>query len=320
MSVNLDQDVTNLTAQLAAKAGMEAIKIGGKIAKEILALILEKVKESQQNKSGLMSLKKLAKSGEELHVLKLNEEHLKEFQELAKDYNIGYAAITRDGQSRIFIKESQLELVKSVMQDILDRQKQAEQQQKLEEEMYKQLDEMDFKEVGEESEFARSSIDIEIDKIGSMHEHLKQQGIENDVIITDLKDNDIVTAEFKIKNEDRDKAEKIINDLKDKTLEEIKEIIQQFQQDKNQEQEENKAQEQQEENKEQDQEKQHEHQEENSEKNEDKKEEIQEVKEEVEEEPTKRTLEDVINKAKAKVASMTSNQEKTKTRTSHEER
>ncbi|MBY7009326.1 DUF3801 domain-containing protein [Clostridium botulinum] len=237
MNVNLDQDVANLTAQLTAKSGVEGIKITGKLAKELLNCILEVIKENTKNRTGVMSLKKLVKSNEELQVLKLDKRHLEEFEKRAKDHRIGYAVLNHeeDAEVKIFLKSSQIEIVKSVMEDILKLEKlrKAEMEEKIsEKKALESLDKLDFKEVGEEYSLYRHKVEnLNVEKIKYIKQNLEAQNIKSDVSIEEYSkefntnpDELIATLQFKVAVPQKDKAVKIIDALKDKSLEELKEL------------------------------------------------------------------------------------------------
>lgn len=219
MSVRLDQDITNLTANLAVKTGEETIKVTGKLALEMLMLLANKLKEREENKIGLMALKKLQKSGEELQIIKLEESHLEKFNELAKKYRIPFAAITQDGQSRVFIKSSSVPLATEIMKEILKDTKENKIKNV-------DIDKLNFKEVGEEKEYIRCLFNGDLEKSRLINKIFKAQSIKAEMLVDDY---DEKTGEgnifFKVKNEDAEKIEEALEIAKGSTIEELNEEL-----------------------------------------------------------------------------------------------
>jgi len=230
----LEQDVANITASIVAKSGIEALKISGKLLKELLRLLLDKVKENEKNKAGLISLKKLIKSNEEIQVLRIKKEDMQEFMKRAEGHRISYSALTHneDATDKIFIKASQVELVKSVMEDIILKNAAKENENSIE----KLLEKFDFKEIGEEENIYRHEVkDISLEKAELIYKNLKLENIKTDVSITECSseyDKDpselIASLEFKVAVPEKDKIVGIIEEMKVKSIEELKKLSEQL--------------------------------------------------------------------------------------------
>lgn len=216
MSIRLDQDITNLTANLAARTGEETVKVSGKLALKLLLVIAKKLEQTEENKKGIVSLKRLQKSGEELQVVKLNVKHLKKFNELSKKYRIPYAAITQEDQSRIFIKSSNVGLVNEMLKDILKDAK---------ENSIKDvsIDKLNFQATNENEKFFRYSMEkIKIEKAVLISKILNLVEVKNEMLIKDfLEEKNESSIELKISNEMREKAKEEIKLLEGKSKEEL---------------------------------------------------------------------------------------------------
>lgn len=232
--MDLGQDVTNITANISAKMGMQSIKLAGELAKQVLLLLLEKQKEHQKTQIGEIPLKKLLKSGEELQTIKISKENLEMFQQRAKELGVSFAGITsQEGkEARVIFKSIQINLVKEIMKDLIEEKSKINEAIQSKDKLISALDRVVDIQKLDEDVYRHEIKDIDIEKVKFIAQKLNQQGIQSDVSVKAIKDNletvekeAVATVSFNVPSKDRDKASEIINELKEKTLEELKEIV-----------------------------------------------------------------------------------------------
>lgn len=232
--MDLGQDVTNITANLSAKIGMQTVKLAGELAKQFLLLLLEKQKERQKTQAGEVPLKRLFKSGEELQTIKIHRSNLEVFRQEAQALGIPYAGILdKEGEEvRIIFKSIQTNLVTQVMKDFVEKSLNRSEATNSKDMLMSALDKVvDIPKLDEDI-YRHEVKDIPMEKVKPIVENLKQQGIVSDIAVKAISDNmetgekdAAATVTFNVAGKDKEKASEIINELKDKTLEELKDII-----------------------------------------------------------------------------------------------
>lgn len=241
--------ISNQTIHIASKVLETGAKIGGEIAKTVLLTALEKVKETKENKTGLTTLKNLLKSKEELGVIKINKDNLQEFKEKAKSLGIAFASIgSQDSNEvKIMYKTRQTNQVKECLMEMLEHEK-ANKLDEIQEnntmnyqnknnESANKLDDIQEKEAydsinkhldfpGVYDGYTRHKIsNINNEKATALSELLKKQGVENDIIVLSVNNNNTFNVSFRFKEKDKQKAIGIIADNKYKSIGELNKLI-----------------------------------------------------------------------------------------------
>lgn len=236
-----NQQVVNQALAISAK-------IGGELAKAVLLTTLEKIKETKENKIGLKSLKNLLKSKEELGVVKINKDNLTTFKKKAKSLGIQFASINSKGgnEVKIMYKTRQTNQIKDVLIDLLEKEKANkldEFQEKTEmfnrnknneiannidtfqENLtYNQLNKhLDFP--GINDGYYRQEIrDTTNEESIKLSESLKEKGIENDIVVTGVNENNNFNILLRVNEKDKYKLKGFMNEKEIKN-EKVKESL-----------------------------------------------------------------------------------------------
>ena len=227
--------ISNQTIHIASKVLETGAKIGEELAKAVLLTALEKVKETKENKTGLTTLKNLLKSKEELGVIKINKDNLQEFKEKAKSLGVAFASIgSQDSNEvKIMYKTRQTNQVKECLMEMLEH----EQANKLDEiqenntmnyqnknnESANKLDEIQEKEAydsinkyldfpGVNDGYYRQEFkNTTNEESNKLSEDLKAKGIENDIVVTRVNDDNTFNIILRVNEKEKDKVKDIIN-------------------------------------------------------------------------------------------------------------
>lgn len=227
--------ISNQTIHIASKVLETGAKIGGEIAKTVLLTALEKVKETKENKTGLTTLKNLLKSKEELGVIKINKDNLQEFKEKAKSLGVAFASIgSQDSNEvKIMYKTRQTNQVKECLMEMLEHEK-ANKLDEIQEnntmnyqnknnESANKLDDIQEKEAydsinnhldfpGVNDGYYRQEIkNTTNEESNKLSEDLKAKGIENDIVVTRVNDDNTFNILLRINEKEKDKVKDIIN-------------------------------------------------------------------------------------------------------------
>lgn len=220
---NLEADATNRMINLGVEMMSAGFKLGGGLAKEVLLATLEKIKENDANKIGLTSLKGLLKSKEELNVVNLSKEHLDFFKRESKKLGIGFSSVTSkdNDMAKIIYKTKDVNLVKNLMAEILEKTKTEKDANNLtEDKLFGILDKIDFK--GNDENIHRYLIpSIEREKASAIKDLLLISGIKNDIVINSIGENNILNVDYKVDLSDKDKTIEIIDSCKGRSIEDI---------------------------------------------------------------------------------------------------
>lgn len=220
---NLEGDATNKMVNLGVDLVNSGFKLGGTLAKETLLIVLEKVKETKENKVGLTSVKKLLKSKDELSVVNLGKEHLDFFKREAKRLGVGFASVgdKETDSIKIIYKTKDVNIIKNIMQDILDKTKAESVKEEINDKgLFNLLNKIDFKEHDEKA-YRHEVGNIDKNKALAIKDLLLRKGINNDAVVKNVQDNGKLTLDYKVNEADKEKAIDIIDKNKDKTIEEI---------------------------------------------------------------------------------------------------
>ena len=227
--------VYNQTMHIAMKVLETGAKLGGEIAKTVLLTALEKVKETKENKTGLTILKNLLKSKEELGVIKINKDNLSEFKSKAKKLGVTFASISSENSNevKIMYKTRQTNQVKECLMEMLEHEqankldeiqenstmvhqsKNNEEANKLdtiqENTTYSELNNhLDFP--GVNDGYYRQEIkNTTNEESNKLSEDLKAKGIENDIVVTRVNDDNTFNILLRINEKEKDKVKDIIN-------------------------------------------------------------------------------------------------------------
>lgn len=99
-SMNTSGDAAEQIVRLSLEGTEVALKLTGSAAKNIAAMIYAVLKNRDKNKTkGHQRLTAMLKSGKELKVFTVSEEHLKQFAAEAKRYGVVYCALRGKGKS-----------------------------------------------------------------------------------------------------------------------------------------------------------------------------------------------------------------------------
>ena len=219
---NLNDDAANKMVNIGVGLIGEGFKISGELAKEVLLVALSKVKETKENKVGIQSLRRLLKSKDELNVVNLNKEHLDYFKSQAKKLGVGFSAISDSNSelSKIIYKTKDVNLVKNIMNDILEKSK--NENVIVEPNIYNILEKIDFKKHDDDELVYRHEVNnIQKEKAMLINKLLTSKEIENDVVVKDIKENNNLSVDYKVKAEDKEKAIAVIDSCRGKTVEQI---------------------------------------------------------------------------------------------------
>lgn len=102
-----------------------SIRLGGELAKDTLLLTLKAIEHHKQNKKGIIAMKQLLSSNESIGVLNLNKSDLKEFKAKCKKAHIQFGTISNGDKTKVFYKVSNAEIIKDVLSDILQKEKES---------------------------------------------------------------------------------------------------------------------------------------------------------------------------------------------------
>ena len=230
-----NSQVYNQTMHIAMKVLETGAKLGGEIAKTVLLTALEKVKETKENKTGLTILKNLLKSKEELGVIKINKDNLSEFKSKAKKLGVTFASISSENSNevKIMYKTRQTNQVKECLMEMLEHEqankldeiqenstmvnqsKNNEEANKLdtiqENTTYSELNNhLDFP--GVNDGYYRQEIkNTTNEESNKLSEDLKAKGIENDIVVTRVNDDNTFNILLRINEKEKDKVKDIIN-------------------------------------------------------------------------------------------------------------
>ena len=206
--------------------GMQAVnvgfKVGGEVAKAMLLVALEKVKETKENKVGLTTLKNLAKSKDELNILSIKKENLDYFKKQCKKVGIPFGAVKGEGDNvKILYKTKDVNLVKDILTDLLQQEKANKLDEFQEKTVYDAIsNNMDFKTI--DDGFYREEVKgVTNEKATAIGNILRVNNIYNDIVVTGVNENNTFNIHYRIDEEDKDKAIEIINANKNKSIDEI---------------------------------------------------------------------------------------------------
>ncbi len=236
-----NMDVSVQTMRILA----QGFKLGGEIAKGVLLLTLQKVKENKENKVGIQSLKALLKSKEELSIISLKKENLEAFKTRAKELGFTFATVSSPNSDmvKVMYKSRQVNQIKECLTEMLEHEKankldEVQEKNEYYEEkkehevgnnldqyqettVYNQLnDHLDFK--SPEDNYTRYSVEnVDNEKTSALSDLLKENGIDNDVVVVAVNENNTFNVLFRVNDKDKDKAREILKDNKDKNIDEI---------------------------------------------------------------------------------------------------
>lgn len=217
-----NRETVNPMLNIGMYAVNTGFKVGGEVAKAMLLVALEKVKETKENKVGLTSLKNLAKSKDELNILSIKKENLDYFKKQCKKVGIPFGAVKGDGENvKILYKTKDVNLVKDILTDLLQQEKANKLDEFQEKTVYDSIsNNMDFKAIndGFHREELKGTTNEKATAIGDI---LRANNIDNDIVVTGVNEDNTFNIHYKINEKDKDKAFKIINTNKDKSIEEI---------------------------------------------------------------------------------------------------
>ena len=226
--MNIERDSTNAMVNLGVdgtrellKLGIGAIKLTGQAAKDGLLKILEASRTKKENASGEIALKRLLNSNEEIQLVRINKEHLDLLREKAKEYGIGFGCISVKGaeQAKVIFKASKANLMKEVLKDILEiekfnnKEKASKKVDKTKEDIFDKK--LDFDYI-DEQKYRRAVKQTDVDKL----EEIRRR---NDI---DIKQMEILMDDtgvfyFKCDMEDKEKLDRVIDDMDKKSIDEI---------------------------------------------------------------------------------------------------
>lgn len=219
-----NSQVVNQALMIGMNMGM---KIGGEIAKAVLLTALEKVKETKENKTGLTSLKNLLKSKEELGVVKINKDNLPEFKKRAKKLGVIFASIgSKDSNEvKIMYKTRQTNQVKECLMEMLEHEQANKLDELQEKSVYDSIDKnMDFP--SPDDKLYRHTVDnMTNEKSTMLSDLLKRNGINNDISIVGINEDDTFKLNFIADEKNKDKVMEILEVNKDKSIEELANML-----------------------------------------------------------------------------------------------
>ena len=215
-------EILRSTVQLADKVLSTGARLGGELAKAVLLTALEKVRETKENKVGITSLKNLLKSKEELGVIKINRNNLQAFKKQAKGLGITFASISNGNDVKIMYKVRQTNQVKECLEEMLEHEQANKLDAFQEKTVYDELNKhLDFR--GINDGYYRHEIkEIDNEKSSELSNYFKSQGVENDIVVNSVNENNTFNILFRVKDKDREKLKELLKENKDLTIEEIK--------------------------------------------------------------------------------------------------
>ena len=217
-----NRETVNPMLNIGMYAVNTGFKVGGEVAKTMLLVALEKVKETKENKVGLTSLKNLAKSKDELNILSIKKENLDYFKKQCKKVGIPFGAVKGDGENvKILYKTKDVNLVKDILTDLLQQEKANKLDEFQEKSVYDSIsNNMDFKAI--DDGFYRQEVKgTTNEKATAISDILRANNIDNDIVVGGVNEDNTFNIHYKINEKDKDKAIEIINTNKDKSIEEI---------------------------------------------------------------------------------------------------
>ena len=219
--------ISNQTIHIASKVLETGAKIGEELAKAVLLTALEKVKETKENKTGLTTLKNLLKSKEELGVIKINKDNLQEFKEKAKSLGVAFASIgSQDSNEvKIMYKTRQTNQVKECLMEMLEHEQANKLDEIQEKSVYDSIDKnMDFP--SPDDRLYRHTVDnMTNEKSTMLSDLLKRNGINNDISIIGINEDDTFKINFITSEKNKDRVTEILEANKDKSIEELANML-----------------------------------------------------------------------------------------------
>lgn len=117
---DIGDDVSTLVVGATNDLTREATKMANESVKQFLLFMIQRAKE-QSDRSGLIGLRKLVKSNDEIKMFDLEQKQLKAFNELAKKYEITYAVVEDNKRYSVFYKQSDEARVKLALEKLLEQ-------------------------------------------------------------------------------------------------------------------------------------------------------------------------------------------------------
>lgn len=125
MSGDTGRELATIVANVSADLFKDGTKVSATVTKEILLALLKNAKKRNEFKSGKVNLKKLINSGQEIKRVTIKNLDLKEFSKKAKSFGIAFTVVRERNNSAkdkaILFKVGDMELVKKVLEDIIDK-------------------------------------------------------------------------------------------------------------------------------------------------------------------------------------------------------
>lgn len=222
--MNIQGDSTNAVVNLGIDAIRELLKLSGRGvkvtgtgAKSLLLKSLESHRFKKENEGGLIAAKRILSSKDEIQLLRLNKNHLEQLKERAKEYGISFACIGQKDQEqvKVIFKANKANLMQEVLKDILEFEKFNKQNEgnNIKEDAIDKT--MDFDYMGEDK-YRKVVKETDLDKLREIKEKHKDDIKELDILI-----DDEGRFYFKCNAEDKDKLDKVIDELEKKDLDEI---------------------------------------------------------------------------------------------------
>lgn len=206
---------------------LQGMKIGGELAKTALLAALEKIKENKQNRVGLISLEELLKSKDELGLIKISKEKMLEFEKSAKELGVVFASVrSKDSDEvKILYKCNQVNQVKECLAEMLEHEAGNNLDEMQEKAVYDAMDEnLDFP--GVNDGYYRHEVDnMTNEKSIMMSDLLIKNGINNDIVVTEVNEGDTFKINFRVDEKHKDKVMEILETNKNKTVEELSEML-----------------------------------------------------------------------------------------------
>lgn len=111
-------DVSTVVVRMGSDLSREAMKMTNESIKQLLLHMIQKAKE-QSDRAGEVALRKLVKSNEEIKMFDLEQKQLKEFNELAKKYEVSYAVVEDQKRFYVFYKQSEENRIKLILEKLV---------------------------------------------------------------------------------------------------------------------------------------------------------------------------------------------------------
>ena len=211
-----DREAYDTLYRMARWSARNGIKLGGVLAKKLLAEKIEKIPNTEKNKEGKKVLKELVNSKDEIAQVTLNKSQLGAFKEKARELGLTFASVGSKDSDKVKIlfkakeEEKVLEAIDK-MEEVANIADAIE-----EKKVYDLMASLDFKEVGEN--LYRQQEVMTSDQIVSMKEELERKGIKSDVVIVEVVDNNKYRVDFKIEHKDKKQIKKPLDELIDGVL------------------------------------------------------------------------------------------------------